>query len=273
MKHFVSLLLVLLVSTLSSQSTIDGKIIDASSSDNLAYVNIGIVGKNIGTVTNLEGKFSLPYNPDSLDFPVRVSMIGYDSKEFTVGAFRKLMSANGTLTLSPASYEMDEVVISSKARKTKVLGNKTTSKAIVAGFTTNMLGNELGTKIKIKKSPTYLNRFNVSIAENGFDNLKFRLNFYSIKKGLPDKPINRDNIIVETNIKEGVLTVDLEPYNIVVQDDFYVTLEWIEDLGNVEQLRFSAGFLGKTTVVRSASQADWQKAGKVSIGINVEVEY
>ena len=235
--------------------------------------NVGLIGKNIGTVSNLNGDFSLPYDPDSLNFPVRVSMIGYESIEYTVSELRAALQESPTVYLSPTTYEIEEVVISSKERKTKVLGNKTTSKSIVAGFTSNMLGNELGTKIKIKKSPTYLNKFNVSIAENGFENLKFRLNFYSIKKGLPDKPINRDNIIIETSIKEGVLTVDLEPYNIVVNDDFYVTLEWIEDLGDVEQLRFSAGFLGKTTVVRSASQANWEKAGKVSIGLNVEVEY
>ena len=54
MKHFVSILLILLVSPLSSQSTIDGKIIDASSNENLAYVNIGIVGKNILSREDIE---------------------------------------------------------------------------------------------------------------------------------------------------------------------------------------------------------------------------
>ena len=36
---------------------------------------------------------------------------------------------------------------------------------------------------------------------------------------------------MDGNFKSGILSVDLREYNIVMQDDFFVALEWIEDLG------------------------------------------
>ena len=41
------------------------------------------------------------------------------------------------------------------------------------------------------------------------------------------------------------ITVDLTPYDIYVEDDFFVSIEWIEDLG-VEGLWFFAGVFGKS---------------------------
>jgi len=134
------------------------------------------------------------------------------------------------------------------------------------------LGNEVGIIIKIKKSPTYIDKFHVSIAENEIDSLKFRLNFYSVKNKMPHESILTENIFVESQIKEGVLTVDLGEYNIVVEDDFMVSLEWIEDLGE-GKLNFSMGLFGSPVIYRYTSQADWEKAKPLSIGFSVTAKY
>ncbi|MDG1477043.1 MAG: carboxypeptidase-like regulatory domain-containing protein [Vicingaceae bacterium] len=272
MKNIIIILL-LISSSPYAQEVYNGKIIDKNSKESLPYVNIGVVGKNIGTVSNYNGDFQIEVDKKYHNDTLKISMIGYKSLTFNVSNFKALIRKNSILQMEKEITELKEFVVSSKGLKEKILGNKTTSKTVSLGFTSNNLGNEIGVKIKIKKSPTYLKDFNVSIVKNEFNNLKFRLNFYDVKDGKPNKSILKENIIVTSTKKEGVLTVALDKYNIVVYNDFFVTLEWIEDLGDKEGLTFSAGFAGSATVVRSTSQDNWEKIGAISVGLNVTAEY
>lgn len=258
---------------LLAQSTYNGKIIDSQTIQELAYVNIGIIGKNIGTVSDLDGKFDIEFDESYNQDTLRISMVGYKTKDYVIAEFKKLIAENAIIGLVQKSVNLQEIVISSRNLKTKVLGNKTTSQFMSAGFSENKLGNEIGIKIKIKKSPTYIKDFNVSIVKNEFDTVRFRLNFYSIKKGLPNELLNSENIIVETSMKNGILTVDLEKYNIVVKENFFVTMEWIEDFGDIFGLSFSSNMFGKKVAIRNTSQGNWAKTGLFSIGINVTAEY
>ena len=79
-------------------------------------------------------------------------------------------------------------------------------------------------------------------------------------------------IIIETDIKTGIVSVDLTPYDIVVEDDFVVAIEWVEDLG-IGNLLFSAGFFGSNLFARVASQGQWERIGVAAIGMNVGVTY
>lgn len=209
------------------------------------------------------------YNEETL----RISRIGLKPLVFKVSEFKKLIRNNPSLKLESEIKTFNEVVVSSKKLKEKVLGNKTTSNIVSVGFTSNDLGNEIAHRIKIKGTPSYVKDFNMNITRNEIDTLRFRINFYDLKDGLPNKPINKENIIVTTTIKEGPLKVDLSEYNIVVQDDFVVAIEWLENYGNNADLRFSASFLGSSIFVRHTSQGDWIKNKGVSIGFNVTVKY
>lgn len=130
----------------------------------------------------------------------------------------------------------------------------------------------MGTLIKIKSAPAYLKSFSTNIVANKHDSIKFRLNFYTVVGGMPGESLLNHNIIVVCKIKAGELKVDLSQYNIVVQDDFFVALEWIEsfDTGGI---RFSMGFLGSPTIVKLASQSNWEKIGALSVGFNITAEY
>ena len=64
--------------------------------------------------------------------------------------------------------------------------------------------------------------------------------------------------------------VDLTSYDIYVEEDFFVSIEWIEDLG-VEGLWFSAGVFGKFHYACSASHAQWVKQRALSIGMERRV--
>jgi len=268
MRFTILLLLLLITCTSKGQNLFSGKLLDKESNHPIIYANIGIVGKNVGTVSNLNGDFELKLSDEYKDDTLKITAIGFKDMIHRVSSFKKLFSENQTIRMEQQVVELNEIVVSGKELKEVTLGNKTASKFMSLGFSSNDLGNELGIKVKIKKSPTHIKSFNTTIAENGYDSLKFRINFYQIKKNNPDKKIPTKDIIVVTKIKNGQLSFDLTDYNIVVYDDFYVTLEWIEDLGG-DDLKFSASRFGNHIVTRMTSQGNWEKISIVSIGFNV----
>jgi len=112
-----------------------------------------------------------------------------------------------------------------------------------------------------------------NINSNTSEKTKFRLNFYNIKNGLPDGKIVYQNIIFSIDVKKGKFTLDLEQYNIMVEEDFYCTIELVENQNSDEEIFFSAKLLGKTTAYRRTSQAAWQKNGKIGVGFNYTIKY
>ena len=123
-----------------------------------------------------------------------------------------------------------------------------------------------------RKRPMILKKFNISIVENDNGPIRFRLKFYSVKDKLPDAPLIDENIFIETDIQQGIVSKDLSPYSIVIEDDFFVAIGWIEDLAP-GKLFFSGGFFGSPLIAREVSQGSWSKIGNVSVGMNVEVRY
>ena len=250
-----------------------GQVIDADTEEPLPYVNIGLVNQNIGTVTDEAGYFELEVPKNGFaDATLRFSMIGFEPQDFTLQEYRdqKIL----TIPLNEKATALEEVVLSTKRNKyqTKILGNKTTSQLIYVAFTTNKLGNEMGFLVRGRKNPMILKKFNVSLVENDYGPIRFRLNFYDLKDGLPNETLLNENIIVETDIQSGIVSKDLTPYEIVIDHDFFVAIEWIEDLGP-GKLFFSGGFFGSPLIAREVSQGTWSKVGSASVGMNVEVRY
>ena len=250
-----------------------GQVIDAATEEPLPYVNIGLVNQNIGTVTDEAGYLVLEVPGNGYaDATLRFSMIGFEPQDFTLQEYRdqKIL----TIPLQEKATALEEVVLTTKRNKyqTKILGNKTTSQLIYAAFTTNKLGNEMGFLVRGRKNPMILKKFNVSLVENDYGPIRFRLNFYDLKDGLPNETLLNENIIVETDIQSGIVSKDLTPYEIVIDQDFFVAIEWIEDLGP-GKLFFSGGFFGSPLIAREVSQGTWSKVGSASVGMNVEVRY
>ena len=254
---------------------ITAKVLDAETRQPLPFVNIGILNKNLGTVSDEYGDFLLELNPEFLLDTLRFSMIGFGKKDFLVQDYLAQEKAENIILLKEEALLLEGVTVvrkKNKKYKRKILGNKTESKTLVGGFTSNNLGNEIGFICRIRKSPTFLETFNLSIAKNTFGEVRFRLNFYSINQGMPDENLLDDMIIFETDIESGRVSIDLKPYNIVMDDDFLVAIEWIEDLGFGELL-FSAGFFGSNLYARATSQGTWTQMGVAAYGMNVEVVY
>lgn len=263
-------ILFLLSLTSFSQNLVKGIVRDSENHKIISYVNIGFSKKNIGTTSNEKGRFKLEIPSDLENDTITFSSIGYKSKSMPAKILLTNLKLNPIIELLPEIIELKEVVITNKVLKEKIIGNKSKSKA--KRFSNAQIGEEIGIKIEIKSSPTYIKKFHTNIVLNEGQGMKFRMNFYNIKNELPNKKIVRKNIIFKIDVKEGEFTLNLEKYNIIIEEDFYCTIELIEKPKKDSKIYFSSSFFGDN-IFRPASQGEWYKANRVAIGLNYTVEY
>jgi hypothetical protein len=261
MKTILTLIALFRPCLISAQET-SGRIIDATTTLPLAYVNIGVVGGRRGTVSDERGNFSLNIPSGLTQQTLKLSILGYESLSFTVAEFRQKLNSESEISLKPVGIDLQQIVVVPKFNKTKRIGNKATARKLIDGFDGDALGREGGMIVKLKDRyrPAVVLSFRAYVDNNPYEEIKFRLNFYSLKRGLPDKALPQESIIVTSKIKSGVLEVDLEPYEIVLKEDFAITLEWIEDFGDSNWnngLRFAMRRFGPKCVYRYASQDSW----------------
>ena len=255
---------------LNAQHILQGRIIDAFTKEPLPFVNIGVLKKELGTVSNEDGFFFLEVPDLFAKETLRFSMIGFDERDFQVADLEAILLSNNTLVLAEQTTFLEEVVLTAEKKwDTRVSGNSTTSKLLITGFTSNQLGNEIALFVKVKKTPAYIEGIQFSVVENIYPEVRFRVNVYSSDYRFPDENILKENIFVTLKQSEGLISVDLKDYDILVDDDVFISLEWIdEDLGS-EGLWFSAGVFGKSIYARSTSQAEWKKQRGLSLGMSV----
>ena len=116
MKGLITFLLITVLSTiviLPQNKIIEGKIIDGNSNQPLPGANV-FVNKDIlkGTITNLDGFFSLDLNQQNLKDSLIISFIGYEEKVFPIGSVQNNIFE---ISLYPKAHEIEETVI--KARR------------------------------------------------------------------------------------------------------------------------------------------------------------
>lgn len=272
-KHITSIILAFLFPLLLlAQKNIEGAIIDATSNAPIAYANIGLLNKNIGTVSNANGHFSLLLPSKTLGSDtVRISFIGYETKDYSFQAFENLCKKNCTISLTPTDYNFNEVVIMPKDFIEKIVGNTTTNKNISVSFENNNMGHEMGVRMKIKKRPTFIERIDINIAHTTYDSIFYRMNIYKFdtKKGKPTEHILKKPVylVYAKADTENTISVDLSAMNVFVEDDFFVSLELVKDLGEGD-LNFCAALFKSKSYYRYISQGRWTKA-PISIGASI----
>src|SRR5690606_29803768 len=119
MKQPLLILLLLLSSFLAiGQNTISGKVTDLQG-EGLPGVNVMIVGSSAGTVTDIDGNFSLAADPEDI---LRFSFIGYKAYEVVVGNTTSL-----NVQLEEDIAALDEIVVVGYGtqRKSNVVGSVT----------------------------------------------------------------------------------------------------------------------------------------------------
>jgi len=216
---------------------IKGKTIGSNTENPLQFVNIGVVNTTYGTVSDIEGNFILYYDPDIVKKTdsIRFSMIGYCSKSLPVEHFleNKNTDKRWIIDLNEKIVEIAEVSIIESKIKNRKLGNFHRSllnmyvNFSISKYENQNLGSEIGRRFNISNNNTLLDTFKFFISYNNYDTCKFRINVYSIKNGMLVNILNKNIFCDIYNKKTGWINVNLSPFNIRVNEDIVITVQWV----------------------------------------------
>jgi hypothetical protein len=254
----------------SQEKVIEGLILD-SLKNPIQYANVGIINKPIGTVSNINGKFTLTVDGSLFSDTFRISSLGFKSKEFVIKDFLKKPKVN--ILLESYAIKLDEVTITSNNLKPNIKGvkrTKTESQVFFASpeIKNRNLGSQIGRKFSIgKNKSSLLKEFKFYVKNNDFKKVKFRVNIFTIKDNIPLNRINTTDVIVELEEDiTGWVKVNLSDYNITVKEDVIITVEWVEASkeGNILSLPILLPSLKSTHYYKQSAQIKWRKYKMIS---------
>ena len=237
--------------------TISGTVFERDSDIPVEYVGIGIVGKNIGTVSDQKGMYTLQISTEYHDDTLKFSCIGYHSYSVKVSDFLKLN--NGNVTLKKRVYELTELIVRPHKIKQKELGITANNKANWTGFI-DTRGFECGMLIR-NQNTVFIKEINFNIAIFTYDTVLFRINIYKSYNNMQFENILSSPIYVslsKQDIKDKT-TIDIRHLNLVLKGDFLVAIEYINFIGSGEICfcRSPNPFLKH--YIRQVSQGTWKE--------------
>lgn len=238
----------------------------------LPFVSLGVKGKNVGTVADEKGHFSLriPANlaSDSLTF----SAIGYQTQAFAIAQLAT--APPQTFLLLEKSKVLQEVEVRARAAKMRRIGTTTHNPLLWGNVQQKETHDivEFAKFIPLANIPSELRQAHIFLRRPTVDTVTFRLNFY---RAGPDRPAERlveRSILVRTAIHNGWLTIDLAPYALTLQTDFYLSFEFLPDK-QLPAPAFSYGAqLGGAALVRTSSLGTWKREPGASLTAYVTVQ-
>ncbi len=261
--------------------TFNGQIRDAKTNKTIAFANIGIINKPVGTMTDESGNFSLVLEDKYNDDVLNISMIGYKPVSIKVSEFKsKYAGVSANIIMTENSYALAEVVVRPVKYKTKTVGNTNTGQPCInfIGDTTNSNETaEVGTLIKIKH-PAFIDNIGFCVCSNDFDSITIRVNIYSRSS---NENILRKPIYAVVKKGDTKINIDTKKYNIKVDDDFIIAFEALNILQHKEEkgkkeskkFSFSGGFFGADMLLRESIYNEWQKVRTVVVGFNATITY
>jgi hypothetical protein len=111
MRFLITILLLTLAPSLVAQHiTVSGKVVDRETKEPLPFASIGLKGKSISTITNLQGDFDFHIPGEYRNEIFMISMLGYANFESPVWSL--LAVDTMTFTLTKSSTLLKEITIS-----------------------------------------------------------------------------------------------------------------------------------------------------------------
>lgn len=245
----------------------------------ISYVNIGVLGTSIGTVSAPNGSFELYIDTlEARNQMVKLSHIGFEDQELSLGDL--LRQSPVTIFMKSNSVELEMVEINASKLISRTIGFQKTDTRMNVYFSISKqpnqnLGASIGKKFKVKKEVVYLDTLGFFIRHNDFDTIRFRINIQELKQRKPADFVHQKEIIVElTGQKSGWIPVDLAPYKIVMQEDFVASVEWIysSKKGKYLQMPIAMPVVGSTHYYRYGSQNEWKVFRGMSSAIYIKTK-
>jgi hypothetical protein len=138
-------------------------------------------------------------------------------------------------------------------------------------------GHEIAQKFKLPKSPARLLDIKFHVLEmRGSDSLLIKFDFFNIAKGLPGKKTNHQQILCTVK-QEKDISIELTPYNIVMNDDFILTMKIVKVYAATSdkipyiKIPVKVDLFGETFM--RTWRTGWNKKKGASLGIHILTNY
>ncbi len=253
-----------------------GNIYDADTKASLPFVNIGFLNESVGTVSDENGRFELKFdlNKISNSSILQISYIGYNTVRLQASSFFASVAKEKDFFLEPAPYDLDEVVIKNDLRKENELGTLKLNHIRVAYWLNpEALGGEIATKFSIDKERTKLHELRFYMVKNNSSGIEVRVNVYEYKNGFPGKNLLTQNVYHTIKSTSGIETVNLEPYNIYVDNDVVVSLELIKVHGRFIDFEIGGSDYKTNSFTRLSNQDNWERFPQIGIAMKLKTSY
>ncbi len=281
----ISFLFFLIFCTLGfSQQDYKGQLLDSETGEPLPYVNIGVFGKGIGTVSDEEGLFHLPIDKSRLSPSdiVQFSAMGYTTLKKPVSSLEFVYNEYPKIVMQPESVVLNEVIVTNKGafEISDVVGYQNYGEKTFGYWKDNIsLGGELATKIQVKKGVRKLNTLFFEVFANPSDSILVRVNIYETGKSRTTvgKNLNSSNknilYTIQPNTKLAV--VDLTPHSIYVTDDFFVSLELLKVYGDkpIGLVLAASAEKGTYSLRKFASMDKWERLTQSAMAYHLNTTY
>lgn len=231
-------------------------VLDAGKQERVSFVNIGIKRKNTGTVSAVNGTFSLQISQQQENDTLTFSMVGY--YELNVPITSLLNKAPGTFRLKTKIKELEAVNVTAQKYREQRFGLKNNSLINFGDGSMNQNDIfEIAQLIHTGKAKSKITSVNLFIVNTVTDSVTFRVNFYSLYNKKPGARLVEKNILKTCLVKEGWLSVNLAEHNIYLSGDFVAGIEFIPRTKN-KPVYYGIKLGGASkSFMRTSSQGDW----------------
>lgn len=271
-KFFTLVAFIAFIINVKAQTKITGKLVDIKGNP-VVFANIGIINKAVGTVSNEQGVFTLNFPDDLFSDTMAVSCLGFKNQKQLVKSFMENLSKNaGNILMEDEVMQLQEVQV--KGDKLHKIGSFNRNWRIRGFMESRDLGAELATFIYQKKEKrAHLVSFQFNLIKNDFDSLRFRINIYSIKNGMPDSNLMKGNEIFLLVKQNGVFKYHFKN-DMYVTGSFIVSIELLDIFGQANSKKlfeFSAEY-GDHYYQRLTSHDRWilMRGFSLSYGLIVD---
>ncbi|MGV3641519.1 MAG: carboxypeptidase-like regulatory domain-containing protein [Adhaeribacter sp.] len=267
---------------------LQGYLLDARTGAALPYASIGLAGHPAGTMTDLQGAFSLSLGEEHLDATLRFSVVGYQAREIKVRALLAQQASQGKLSIrlsvQPKSLAEVRVKPGNKRYRSQQVGSQigklTPFRHTFDTYThapDQVKGPELGVRIRSRKYPAYLERVHFCLSGTGADLTRVQLKLYSLRQNLPHAEILPQVIQLDVPPRyTGWIETDLSRYNLRLEEDFVVALEWLQEENETEKSWLASGMVfspPQPDYYKPANQDKWKMLRNESVGLYVTLLY
>lgn len=244
----------------SYSQTIKGKIVNSKTNESIPYAEI--YSERIGAITGPNGFFSFDFNKFKESDSLYFQCLGFKKEKYAINELR--LDTINIISLESISYQISEVVINAKQKRTKLkkLGIfKKPPTGWIRGD--NYLGSQRALCIENNGNRKgVIKNVQVYIGKKGNPQKRFRIHIYEAidKDNPPGKELLPKAVYANGETGEEWIIIDLLEYNInYPKNGFFISVETIPETFTIIENNNSEVFLGQNYFTLRTS---WEKSNK-----------